>query len=143
MHPFIRDGEEIRVEPVLPAQIKRGDIVLYRWERGIRAHRVVQITEGGTTTLPLPSSPKRLPSRAREQAVPISLVFLLRGDGGGSDEVVQASQVLGKVVSLERNGRSIALSGARPKLWRAIRRCASGVKRLMESGWRSKIQPAR
>jgi hypothetical protein len=122
MHPTIRDGEAIRVEPVLPLRIRRGDIVLYRWERGIRAHRVVQIV-----------------AQASACEAP---VFLLRGDGGSSDEVVQASQVLGKVVSLERNGRSIPLSGARPKVWRAVRRCSSSFKRLMESGWRSEIQPA-
>lgn len=119
MHPTIRNGETIRVESVLPAQIKRGDIVLYRWERGIRAHRVVRIVAAGKQP-----------------------VFLLRSDGGGDDELIPASQVLGKVVAVERSGRSVPLCGAIPKLSRTLRRCVSSFKRLIESGWRSKSRPS-
>ena len=43
MHPTICDGEMIRVEPVLPSQVRHGDIILYRSPRGITAHRVIHI----------------------------------------------------------------------------------------------------
>ncbi|HKR00519.1 MAG TPA: S24 family peptidase, partial [Pyrinomonadaceae bacterium] len=43
MLPTIRDGEAILVEPVEEEAIRRGDILLYRTERGVIAHRVVEI----------------------------------------------------------------------------------------------------
>ena len=43
MHPTICDGEMINVEPVLPSQVRHGDIILYRSARGITAHRVIHI----------------------------------------------------------------------------------------------------
>jgi hypothetical protein len=43
MHPTIREGETITVEPVEPSAVKRGDIILYRSESGVIAHRVICI----------------------------------------------------------------------------------------------------
>src|SRR2546426_2174706 len=40
MQPTIEDGELITVAPVEPAAVKRGDILLYRGERGLIAHRL-------------------------------------------------------------------------------------------------------
>ena len=44
MHPTIRDGEAITVEPVAPCAVKCGDILLYRGAGRVIAHRVVAIT---------------------------------------------------------------------------------------------------
>ncbi|MDA2923324.1 hypothetical protein MYX65_01495 [Acidobacteria bacterium AH-259-L09] len=44
MYPSIREGEVITVEPVEPSDVKRGDIILYRSERGVIAHRIVQVS---------------------------------------------------------------------------------------------------
>ena len=41
MYPSIREGELVTVEPVVASDVTLGDIVLYRSERGVIAHRVV------------------------------------------------------------------------------------------------------
>ena len=81
MHPAIRSGETLIVEPVSPADLERGDIALHHSRRGITAHRVVEIRdEGGRKPL-----------------------FVTRGDNVGSaDEPVEPRQILGKVVAVER-----------------------------------------
>lgn len=44
MHPTIKGGEAITVaEPVEPSHVKRGDISLYRSDRGLIAHHIVGI----------------------------------------------------------------------------------------------------
>ena len=43
MHPTIKDGEMITVEPVTPGDIKRGDILLYQFKKGVIAHRVMRV----------------------------------------------------------------------------------------------------
>jgi signal peptidase len=100
MHPTIKDGEAILVEPANPAQIKRGDIILYRFERGVIAHRV-----------------KNIPS---------SDTFITRGDSSFTDDQpVPLNDVLGRVVAVERNGRAVALVGQAAR-WRRIGRILSG-----------------
>ena len=88
MLPTIRGGDTITVEPVSKIDIR--DIVVYRAERGLIAHRVVGVRkENGQ-----------------------ALVFLTRGDTRDStEEPVQEPQVLGKVVTVNRNGRAIDLGG--------------------------------
>ena len=109
MGPTIRNGETILVEPVRGEDVRRGDILLYRWERGVRAHRVVRIF-----------------ASAFAGGDP---VFLLRGDAGGEDELVRADGIVGRVVSLERDERRIRLSGLVAVARRTLRRGASGIKR--------------
>lgn len=86
MRPNIREGEVITVAPVQPAQIRRGDVVLYRSSRGVIAHRVVRIT--------------RRPDG--------SVALLPRGDASRTcDEPVEEAAVLGRVVAVERDGRRV------------------------------------
>ncbi len=107
MYPSIREGELITVEPVAASDVKLADIVLYRSERGLIAHRVVEIA-------------------SRD-----SRVFRLRGDASLScDRPVAAEQILGRVAGVQRKGRSVALATRGAKLWHRVRRLASGVK-----GW--------
>jgi signal peptidase I len=47
MHPFIRSGQRLVVEPVDPRALRRGDVVLARLERGLTAHRVVRVERRG------------------------------------------------------------------------------------------------
>jgi len=111
MYPSIREGEVITVEPVRASDVKSADIVLYRSERGLIAHRVVEIA-------------------SRD-----SRVFRVQGDASLScDQPVEAEQILGRVVGVQRNGRSVSLSSPGAKLWHKVRRLASGLK-----GW---IYPA-
>jgi signal peptidase I len=108
MHPTIADGELMTVEPMLPSDLKRGDVVLYSLERGVIAHRVVRIEK-------------------RNGGAPC---FILRGDALGSpDEPVEVDQILGKVVSVEREGRSIDLYSRKVKIIRTLRLCASHIKK--------------
>ena len=107
MYPSIREGELVTVEPVVASDVTLGDIVLYRSERGLIAHRVVEIA-------------------SRD-----SRVFRLQGDASLScDEPVEAHRILGRVVGVQRNGRSVVLASRGAKLWHKARRLASRVK-----GW--------
>jgi signal peptidase I len=107
MLPTIKDGEAVTVAPVKHSAIKRGDILLYLTRRGVTAHRVVKI------------------NKSKKEA----LGFILRGDApGSSDESVRFDQVLGKVISVERDGRNIDLTSRRAKIMRATREGASKIK---------------
>ena len=109
MYPSIREGELITVEPVAPRDVKLADIVLYRSERGLIAHRVVG------------SSPT--------QSSVLSPHYFLRGDASLScDQPVGAEQILGRVVGVERDGHSVALASRGAKLWHRVRHLASGLK---------------
>ena len=118
MQPTIRAGEAITVAPVMPAQIKRGDIVLYRSARRVTAHRVVRIKRNKRSTQSSVLSPQSS--------------FILRGDASNTyDEPVGAEQVLGRVVAVERAGRRIALGRRRATVWGQGRMCASRLKQWM------------
>ena len=94
MHPMVRDGDTLIVRPVNSTEIAVGDIVFYRAPgRGIVVHRVVgvqkDVSEG---------------------------ILVVKGDAVRSpDPAVCGSQVLGKVVSIERSGRPIDPDS---RLWR-------------------------
>jgi signal peptidase len=110
MYPTIKEDETITVQPVAPSAIKMGDIILYRLEGVVIAHRVVRIERGEDGG-----------SR-----------FIARGDASGvPDEPVEPAQVLGKVISVERGGRNIGLYSGRAKMLRTAHVCASRLKRWM------------
>jgi hypothetical protein len=112
MAPTIREGERITCRPVTPGQVRRGDILLYRLPRGVIAHRVVDIQAGES-----------------------SLTFRLRGDACDSeDHPVDATQVLGVVVSVERRGREVPLRGALPRALQALRRVAARLRTRHRAG---------
>jgi signal peptidase I len=120
MHPTIRDGEPVTVEPIEASRVKRGDIILYKTERGLVAHRVVRIERGGDG----------------------DRVFYLRGDASTSgDAPVMAEQILGRVVVVERRGRKIALRGYRARLSRAAHTYVVPFKVLVKSVVQRKSLP--
>ena len=43
MYPVIQDGETLIVEPVAPSVVNAGDIILYKSEEKLIAHRVISI----------------------------------------------------------------------------------------------------
>ena len=99
MYPTISDDEIINVEPVLPSQVRHGDIILYRSPRGLTAHRVIRVQEETNSTVGSYSPPFQ---------------FTMRGDSLKIDDPpVMSDQILGKVFSAERNGRTVALYGTR------------------------------
>jgi signal peptidase I len=110
MHPTIREGETITVQPAKPWTVKKKDIILYRLERRVIAHRVIRI-ETRNGNLPC---------------------FILRGDASGAcDDPVEPGQVLGRVVSVERAGRIIDPYSLKGKLLRIAHVWASRLKRFI------------
>ena len=96
MHPTIRHGDLITVEPVEPSSLKRGEIILCQLQNGFIAHRIVNIEEENGC----------------------GLTFILRGDASTTcDAPVKSAQVLGKVICLERNHRRIDPYSRRVRLW--------------------------
>ncbi len=104
MHPTIRRGEAIVVEPVSAAGLRKGDVALYRAERGITAHRVV--------------------------GVDVTRLHM-RGDAiASANEPVDRHQILGRVVLVEREGRRIDLTTMAAKMKSRLRAWASYMKSL-------------
>ena len=96
MHPTIRDGEIITVGPLGQSPVQVGDVVLYRRGRAAIAHRVIGLQSGG---------------------------FVLRGDAAHScDRPIERAQVLGRVVGIERDGRSVGVDLLSPACSRAVGR---------------------
>jgi len=90
MHPTICDGDIITVQPVLIANVRVGDIVLYRTEENAIAHRVIAIRNRDPFTQSADLNPQCL--------------FFLRGDASRfSDEPVRPENILGKIISIDRN----------------------------------------
>ncbi len=118
MYPTIKDGEMITVEPVVPSQVKRGDILLHHNGRGVIAHRVVRIG--------------RKRALFNTQNSVLSTFFILRGDASSTcDEPVEADQVLGKVVFVERDGCLIDLDSWKSMILYTSHLCGSRFKRLI------------
>ena len=162
MHPTIKEGETIRVEPIAPFDIKRGDILLYIVGRKVIAHRVASIksekndsqsnssanfaiqstshspanfsTHASTPSLAHSSAHSSTQASIHSKALNPQLIFILRGDASLTcDDPVEEQQVLGKVVSVERGGRSIDLYNRKVKIIRTLRLCASRLKRWVRN----------
>jgi signal peptidase I len=107
MRPTIREGEAITVAPVQPAEIRRGDVILYRVGRGVIAHRVTRVAQRPDGTL----------------------VFVPRGDASQSrDDPVEGTAILGRVVTVVRNGRALNPAALRA---RALAVSWAGAARLL------------
>ena len=103
MHPIIRCDDYLLVEP--RARITRGDVVLMLAERGLTAHRVIDVANGMVTT---------------------------RGDNApGPDPTIETARILGVVTHAERNGRMrpiARLSGFALRIMRVAARLISGLR---------------
>jgi signal peptidase I len=108
MHPTIRHGDLITVEPVASSKLKRGDIILYRLQNAFIAHRLVNIETGNGC----------------------GLTFILRGDASTScDAPVGAQQVLGKIFFLERGHHRIDPYSRRVRPWSMLDLWLARLKR--------------
>src|SRR5689334_16916157 len=102
MHPTIRDGELITIESRRDVSFAKNDILLYRTERGVIAHRLIGIEE-------------------RNQGV----FYIFRGDSAyAPDEPVAEERVLGRVTAVQRRGRTINLNRATNRLIQVMARAA-------------------
>jgi len=103
MFPTIMANETILVEAIDPGIVRVGDIVLYRTNGRLVAHRVVGINMNSDNSFSSHSDYDTQSSVLGPQHL-----FILRGDAASAcDAPVKAGQILGKVVSIERNGFSI------------------------------------
>jgi signal peptidase I len=110
MYPTIRENEAITVEPVALQDVKVGDIILFRSGESVVAHRVMRI--------------EKVEGKASR--------FILREDTWGTlDEPVEAEQILGKVVSVERAGRNIDPYRTWAKVRLLVHRIGSRLRRYI------------
>lgn len=86
MHPAIRDGDWVTVEPVQAVSLRPGNVLLYRGMRGLTAHRLVWV----------------------DSKAGINERFVVRSDNRGAlAEHVEPRQVLGRVSVVERGRRGV------------------------------------
>lgn len=94
MHPVSRSGDIITVRPTRVGGISAGDVIVYKAGRRMVAHRLV--------------------SKRKENN---RVVLICQGDTFmRPDPPIQADQVLGKVVAVSRNGRTVRLDTAKSRL---------------------------
>jgi len=125
MYPTIRESELITVEPIEPPCVKVGDIVLYRHDRSVVAHRVVRINSSE------PETPPSCMLDSRHLSLVTRHSFVTRDDTWGKQNaLVEGEQILGKVVRVERNGREISPYTRKAKLRLLIHTLGSRLERL-------------
>lgn len=106
MHPTIRGGEIVTLAPIVDGRIVTGDVLLFRSAGRVLAHRVVAIDMAG---------PEQIVS--------------LRGDAkAGRDAPVRLSDIIGRVVAVERDGQTIRLDGMAARLRYRVRAAASRIR---------------
>ena len=106
MHPTIRDGEVITIAPVSSDEVVPGDVLLCRHKARMLAHRLVAVT-----------------TRGDERK------FHCRGDAkSGYDAPVGAEAVVGRIISVCRDGRAAPLCGLRARLRHTARSFASRAR---------------
>jgi hypothetical protein len=126
MYPTIHDGDVVTVKPVETESIVIGDIVLYHHKSGVTAHRVKYIFKRRE------KDSRSALQGAQDRSSSETLEFVLRGDAAINDDApVSSQQILGKLVSIERNGRRIDPYCRRIKLHYKIRRFGSRIKRIL------------
>ncbi|RMF93794.1 MAG: signal peptidase I [Candidatus Schekmanbacteria bacterium] len=88
MHPFIKDRDIIKIKKIDPKKLKKGDIIFFSSnDNKMIAHRIIKIK--GSENKPL--------------------TFLTKGDACTNyDMEVPESKVLGKIISIERNGKEMS-----------------------------------
>ena len=131
MYPTIMANETVVVGPVEPSAVRKGDIVLFRFNGSLVAHRVMGIVKDDKaneySTLLKSFCLDQGPSASKSIQ---SLFFILRGDAARTfDEPATSEQVLGKVISLERNGKIVNPYSLKHKLACWAHRWAARLKR--------------
>jgi uncharacterized repeat protein (TIGR01451 family) len=107
MQPNVLNGDAVVAEPVVAAELRRGDIALTLGQHGVLLHRVMKID----------SATNRI---------------VTRGDAGQQDDI-PSELVLGRAVCLERDGKRISLQTPGTKLLHALRR---QCRRVIRAGAR-------
>jgi hypothetical protein len=134
MYPTILNGDEITVAPIKSDAIRVGDMILYRDQESLIAHRVIKILKRSErNSRSAPQGPQGRSASPIEAGTSTSetLLFILRGDARPAcDDPVAAEHILGKVVLIETNGRNINPYGFKAKLTFIVRRLVLRLKRF-------------
>lgn len=95
MYPFVRDGDVLQVEPVRLSSVRVGDVVLFQdAEDRLTVHRVIGMSRDGK-----------------------GAALVTKGDSRyRPDWPVYAEQILGRLTSVSREGKTLYMSGG----WRAV-----------------------
>ena len=126
MYPTVCDGDVVTVMPIETASITIGDIILYRHISGVAAHRVMRILKRSK------KDSRSALQGPQDRSLSETLEFVFRGDAAINDDApVSSEQILGKVISIERNGRRIDPYCLRIVLHYKIRRFGCRIKRLL------------
>ncbi len=136
MFPTIMANETIIVEPIEPGTVKLGDIVLYRTNGRLIAHRVICIQQqiNQTELLSQVSSKRSSNAHSHPQSSVLSPhhYYILRGDASVTcDDPVRVEQILGKVVSIERDGCRVNPYSFSQRLAGVARRLSSRLKAIL------------
>ncbi len=135
MYPTILHEDVITVDPVDASAVKVGDIILYRDQQNLIAHRVIKIlkrSEKKSRSAPQGPQDRSVSPIGAGPSTSETLQFILRGDARpAGDDPINAEQILGKVVSVERNGCCINPYSLKVKLTFYVRRLASRLKRFL------------
>ncbi|MHC9538390.1 MAG: hypothetical protein AB9903_02630 [Vulcanimicrobiota bacterium] len=87
MMPVIMIGDSVEVQPIHAMNLRTNHIVFYRQGENFLVRRIVAVTFGKNAE------------------------FTMKGDSLEKDEpIVQASQIIGKVIALERDGQRIDIN---------------------------------
>ena len=112
MYPVIHNHDIAHIQPVSPGDIEPGAVVFYVVGQHPIIHRVVRQRDDH-------NKPH----------------FLICADASGKGHWVAAEQIFGKVVAIERNGRTLSLQGWRGQMWgwrfSRLWRGASAVKQAL------------
>ncbi|RJQ69909.1 MAG: hypothetical protein C4519_21505 [Desulfobacteraceae bacterium] len=104
MRPLIRAGDRVLVQRLGAADLKRGDIILFRTGADIAVtHRALKIFRMNDETF-----------------------VLQKGDGGPGAGVIHGSCVVGRITVVQRNGKVIDLHTG----WPRLRNFLLGVKNM-------------
>jgi signal peptidase I len=144
MFPTIIANETVLVEPIEPSAVSKGDIVLYRSNGNLIAHRVMGIITDAKgfeySNLLNAFKPAQASHACQDSAKKSSRssvlsphhFIILRGDACFDfDKPVASDRVMGKVVFIQRNGRSINPYSRKHKLTCRVRIWASRLERLL------------
>lgn len=127
MYPTIMANETILVEPIDPGTVRMGDILLYRTNGRLIAHRVV-----GINMLSGNSASSHSDRDTQYSVLNPHHFFTFRGDAcPACDAPVKADQILGKVISIERNGGRVDPYCLTHKLGCLARRWTSRFKKTL------------
>jgi signal peptidase I len=127
MRPTIEVGDVVGVRRVKLSEIRAGDIVAFKEEKNVIVHRIVRVNRTNGF-----------------------LTFLQMGDVGGISQIIRADRIIGKVASINKNGREIRLDSLKQSIinrlsaWRLliIDSTNRGRHRFINTGLRLFFRPA-